>query len=196
MKSSAILKSILTVFVLLAALQTANAQNLPKLGVKGGLNLTTLTNSDGVDTKTGFIAGIFTRINIPATPISIQPELLYAQMGAEVSGGTWELDYIQIPVMAIFEFDLPVAPITPMVEFGPYLGVNMKADGRFNGQSVDFEDFVRDTDYGVMVGAGFDLSRFTLGARYTFGLADVFEDQLADGEKNGGLSILVSFSVN
>lgn len=184
--------SVLTITIGLSS--SAQAQLLPEFGIKGGANFATINNTSGVETKTGLLAGAYIRIALPASPIAIQPELLYTQYGANVEGSdaSFALDYIQVPVLLKFGFGIPAAPIRPNVFFGPYMGFNTKAeteDG--SGNTLDLDDAVRDTDFGVVVGAGLDVSKFRIGVRYTAGLTNLYEDNVEDGEKNGALALTV-----
>ncbi len=172
----------------------SHAQLLPEFGIKGGVNFATLNNLDGVETKTGILGGVYTKIKIPATPVSVQPEVLYAQYGANDGNGDLfiTLNYIQVPVLLKFGFELPAAPFKPNVFFGPYASFKTKAELE-NSTSVggqNFGDNVKDQDYGVVVGAGVDVSKFRIDLRYTAGLVDIFEEG-ADGEKNGALALTV-----
>lgn len=178
----------------LAFTQNTNAQLLPELGIKGGANFATINNTSGAETKTGVLAGMYIRIALPASPMAIQPELLFAQYGANAEGSDafFTLDYIQFPVLFKFGFGIPAAPVRPNVFFGPYMGFNTKAkaeDG--SGNSLDRDDAVRDTDFGIVVGAGLDVSKFRLGLRYTAGLTNLYEDNIEDGEKNGAIALTV-----
>ncbi|WP_372638813.1 porin family protein, partial [Fodinibius sp.] len=104
---------------------------------------------------------------------------------------TTRLDYIEVPVVAKFAFILDNPMLTPHVYFGPYVGLNMNAEqeisGGDNSGTVDIEDEVKGTDFGVVVGAGADITRFNVGVRYSAGLVNAFEE--GDG-KNGAFSIV------
>lgn len=162
------------------------AQLLPEFGIKGGANFATLNNYEGVETKTGLLAGASVIINIPASPLAIQLEVLYAQYGANIEGSDqiFILDYIQIPVLLKFGFDIPAAPIKPNVFFGPYASFKTKAEAE-NFTSVNpnyFDENTKDRDYGVVVGAGLDITKLRFDLRYTAGLVEIFKNG-ADGGK-------------
>ncbi len=195
MKNKLTLLSVVTGLVLLFS-ATAQAQVLPKFGVKAGLNYSTFSNLDGTDYKAGFIGGVYAKFNIPASPAAIQPEILYAQYGAkdEASDAKLSVDYIQIPVLAKFGFGAPGVPVKPEVFFGPYAGFNVNSEIEDSNISVDADDFFKNTDFGVVVGAGVQLSKLNFEFRYTAGLTDVFEDQYSDGEKNGAFSLAVGIN--
>lgn len=94
---------------------TAQAQLLPKFGVKAGLNYATFNNTNNAEYKAGLGAGIYARINIPATLMAIQPEALYVQYGSnfEDSDGSFSVDYVQIPVLAKFGFEHRASRFVP-----------------------------------------------------------------------------------
>lgn len=184
--------SILCVLILTVGISTqSKSQSLPEFGVKGGLNYSTFNDTDNVEYKTGFLVGGYANFNIPASPVSVQPELLFAQYGAEVenSDATFVVNYIQVPVLLKFGFDLPAA--SPNVYFGPYMSFNTKAEIENNDGALNLEDNAKDTTFGVVVGAGVDVSKLRFGLRYTAGLTNVADDNFNDSAKNGALALTV-----
>jgi hypothetical protein len=99
-------------------------------GIKGGVNLANIrsanhfTDGDLLNTKTGLAAGAFYHIGI-AKGLSIQPELLYSQMGSEYDDNTsatlntkgkLNLNYLSLPIL------IKVNPFKPLGIFvGPQL---------------------------------------------------------------------------
>lgn len=170
--------------------QEAQAQRTGGFGIRGGLNLANLNDTDAnVDTRTGFMVGAYMSFPVSNSPVAIQPEVLYTQKGIEAGESTYQMDYIEIPVLARFDF-ITDGSITPNVYFGPYLGFNINAevDGEANILGgPNFEDNVKDTDFGVVVGGGLDFGRFDLGVRYGAGLTEAFEN--SGSAKNGVLSV-------
>lgn len=199
------LLSLICAFALIsvAGINTATAQSPLNFGLRGGLNIANLNNVDGTDARTGFTAGAYLNFKVPMSPVSIQPEILYTQKGFDASGTisgqqistTTKLDYIEIPVLAKFSF--APGPFTPKVYFGPYVGFNVKAEveAEGGGQSgtTDIKDSVKDTDFGVVVGAEVSISKFNVGIRYGAGLTKIAEDD-SDG-KNGVLSIVAGIAL-
>lgn len=182
----------LIVGAFMVAGSTAQAQLLPKFGVKAGLNYATFNNTNNAEYKAGLGAGIYARINIPATPMAIQPEALYVQYGSnfEDSDGSFSVDYVQIPVLAKFGFGAPGVPIRPEVFFGPYAGFNINSEISGQNISADADDFFEGTDAGVVVGAGLRISRLNLEFRYTAGLTNVVADpNFEDNQKNGAFML-------
>jgi hypothetical protein len=172
----------------------SEAQSLPEFGVKGGLNYSTFNDTEDVEYKTGFLIGGYANFKIPLSPISVQPEVLFAQYGAKAEGADFEfnVNYVQIPVLLKFGFETPAAQ--PNVYFGPYMSFNTKAEVANNDGSFNLEDNAKDTEFGVIVGAGVDISKLRLGLRYSAGLTNVAEDDFNDSAKNGAIALTVGIA--
>lgn len=162
---------------------TLIAQDAVKTGAKGGLNFATISDGD-FETRTGFVVGGFAKFGIPDSPLSIQPEALYSQQGGQANGNNVKIDYLKVPVL--FKFSPAFNGTTePNLFVGPYAAMMLRAEqeggtGGFLGGSSNIENQTESVDYGFVAGAGIDIevgnSIFTMDARYTFGLADVFTD--------------------
>jgi opacity protein-like surface antigen len=176
---------------ILAFAGTAQAQIFPKIGVKGGLNYSTFNNTDNVEYKPGFVGGLFLKMKVPVSPMYVQPEVLYAQYGAGIdqSDASFRVNYIQVPVLLKFAFDTP--GVKPNVFFGPYAGFNVKYEIKNSDGAINLDDQAKDTDFGVVVGAGVDINRFSIGLRYTAGLTNVANDNFNDEAKNGAFGLTV-----
>lgn len=172
----------------------SEAQSLPEFGVKGGLNYSTFNDTEDVEYKTGFLIGGYANFKIPMSPVSVQPEVLFAQYGAKAEGADFEfnVNYVQIPVLLKFGFETPAAQ--PNVYFGPYMSFNTKAEVANNDGSFNLEDDAKDTEFGVIVGAGVDISKLRLGLRYSAGLTNVAEDDFNDSAKNGAIALTVGIA--
>lgn len=176
-----------------------------KFGIKGGLNLTNLYSDapDDENMKLGFNAGIYWKLPV-AKGFSIQPELLYTQKGSKSTYNNFiqgdgeyrfNLNYIELPVLATFNVAKNLN-----IHAGPYVGYLVSADvkdvddnGTING-AVDLnEDNFKRWDVGLAAGLGFDISNFTIGARYNYGLTEIGDGglagQLTRNAKNAGLSV-------
>jgi hypothetical protein len=181
-----------------------------KLGIKGGLNLTTLYSSD-VSTshmKAGFNAGIFAKLPV-TRGFSIQPELLYTLKGAKstydnfVQGSgeyRFNLGYLELPLLAVVNlgpnFNLQAGG------YAAYLTnaniKNVDNNGEIQGATDLNADNFNRWDYGLVGGVGFDIENFTMGARYNYGLNKIgksgnLSGDLTQGMKNAGFSFYVGF---
>ncbi len=188
-------------------------------GIKGGLNLSTLSTEGNNDKnlKMGFNAGVFTKIPLSES-FAIQPELLYSGKGIKLNydestvadGETkFNLNYIDLPVKLVFNLSEDFE-----FQFGPYISylvnANIDTDGEILGIDVSSadeldRDHFNSIDYGLSAGLGFDLDPMVFGINYNLGLQqvakdnDVSYDLLGTAKKQGysGLcwhKILRSFS--
>lgn len=182
------------------AIGFANAQENEDMsfGVKGGLNISSITNSDveGMDSSTlvGFHIGLFGKFMI-ADKFAIQPELLYSTQGVKLEGfgseADLKIDYINIPVMAKYyvakDFSL---------ELGPQIGFVTSAKIESGGESESVKDDVKSIDLSLGFGASYNIvDNFMVGARYNLGLTRLQED-LEPGEsesKNSVFQISVGY---
>ena len=179
------MKKIILTLAVVFAFGYANAQKA-KFGVKGGLNIATLTGDvEDASSLIGFQIGGFAEIKI-SEKFSIQPELMYSSQGASSDlGGDLKLDYINIPVMAKFYVAKSFS-----LEAGPQIGflVSAKADGE------DVKDFVSSTDFGFNFGAGYDFTeKLSAGLRYNLGLSNVDDSDSGDSIKNAVISITLGY---
>lgn len=181
-------------FVSVAGVTTANAQSPVNFGLRAGLNFANFNDLDGEkpDSRTGFMVGGYLNFKVPMSPLSIQPEALYTQKGAEDGGATVKLDYLEIPVLAKFSF--APGPVTPHVYFGPYVGFVLNSEISGGGASISIDN--AQTDFGGVVGGGLDLNlgvtKLNAGIRYGFGLTDAFDGGQG---KNGVFSIVAGIDL-
>lgn len=182
----------------------------PRIGVKGGLNLTNLYVDDVEDEnmKVGFNLGLFAKL--PVTQgFSIQPELLYSVKGSKLTydlgilGSNeyrFNLNYVEVPVLAVINlaknFNLHAGG------YAAYLAqanIKREVDDGPNDQIADLnEDNFNRFDYGLVGGLGIDIDAVTIGARYNYGLrevgkADNFGSQALKNSKNSAISLYIGF---
>lgn len=172
-------------------LSFANAQDT-KFGAKAGLNFSSIANAEGAKTQVGFHIGGYATIKV-SDKFAVQPELLYSAQGAKYDGGLSEnLSYINIPVMAKFyvadKFNL---------EAGPQIGFLMSANLKSSAGSVDTKDGYKSMDFGLNLGAGYDVAEnINVGLRYCLGLSQL-EKELAPGQtatKNTNIQLSLGYS--
>jgi len=194
---------LLACFLVAGVTTSMQAQSPVSIGLKGGLNIADLTNTEfDTDTRTGFLGGVSLNISLPSIPFGIESGLYYTQKGtsysSDIGTGTLKLDYLEVPVLARFNLDMP-GSVTPHLLAGPYLGfnVNSEIEGSDGESSVssDISDEIVSTDFGLLFGAGLDfnlgLTALNAQIRYGLGLMNVFEDDVDDNIKNGVFSIAV-----
>lgn len=169
-----------------------------RLGIKAGINISTLAGEDVDDanSRTGLMLGGFAEAPLSST-VSLQPELLYTRKGAETSfeGGNaaFKLDYLQLPVL--FRVNIPTGgasslrfqasdggtvSVRPHLYAGPSLAFKLSCglSGSEGGVTVnvDCEEFdanVSDTDFSLVIGGGVSIGDFAAGVRYDLGLSNI-----------------------
>ncbi len=167
---------------------SAYSQNA-KFGVKGGLNIANIANSENCESLIGGHLGIFftTPIN---EKISIQPEILYSNQGVksdEEDGPEMILNYINVPV--ILKLNLAE---NFNLEFGPQIGFISKAEMKNDKVAVNIDDQVESVDVSLAFGAEFVTPvGFALYFRYNFGLSQVNKEDAIGGDN--GFNRVLSF---
>lgn len=173
------------------AQQTGNTSSNPvTFGVKGGMNVSSLSKDSGLDdqkSKIGFNAGVFANIPLAAS-FSVQPEVLYSQYGNKsdfTSFGTkfsasTKLDYIAVPVM--FQYNLiPNLYVEAGPEFGFMVSAKNKLKNESNGDSTtsdNYKDNFNTFNFGIGLGAGYYFTpNLGLTARYVAGLTDIAKNR-------------------
>ena len=162
------------------------------LGVKGGLNISTVGGDDieERDSRTSFNAGLFAEV--PLTDrFSFQPEVLYSGQGFDImeidqdnifdtnENIEYQLDYIQFPLMAKAYLIRGL-----YVEAGPQFGfkINEEIDTAPNSDGGDTpidpdDSYVKDFDFSGALGVGYKFDNgFFLSARYTHGFSSIFKE--------------------
>lgn len=174
----------------LAFAQQTNTSNPVSFGVKGGMNVSSLSKDSGLDdqkSKIGFNAGVFANIPV-ATSFSIQPEVLYSQygnksdftaLGTKYSAST-KLDYIAVPVM--FQYNaLPNLYLEAGPEFGFMVSAKNKLKNESNGDSTtsdNYKDNFNTFNFGIGLGAGYYFTpNLGITARYVAGLTDIAKNR-------------------
>lgn len=180
-----------TVAILTFGFVNAQEKEDMSFGVKGGLNISTITNVNDVGVSSssliGFHVGVFGEFMV-SDKFAIQPELLYSAQGIklDIDGdkGDLKLDYINIPVMAKYY----VAEAFSL-EFGPQIGFLVSAKAKSGGVSEDVKDQFKSTDVSLGFGANYNFAeKFMLGARYNLGLTRLQKD-LFPGESESKNSV-------
>jgi len=155
-------------------------------GVKGGVNFATLDLDPSLDSNLGYrigiVAGGFVALPL-GSRLTIQPEGLFSQKGekADLDGveAKLELDYIEVPVLVKYALTHG-ASRSFHVFGGPSIAfkIRSKATASFGGTTVETgeDDIVKDTDFGVVFGAGMDFGKWSVDGRYTLGLANINGD--------------------
>lgn len=187
----------------------------PRVGLLAGFTSSTIAADDDEDVPTrrrnGFLGGAYLALPLGTGGLALRPELLYVQKGARIREADFEvdatiqLDYVEVPVL--LEYTVPVTGgLRPQFYAGPAFGYQARCavSARGGGLSVSgsCDDLSDDADdptarrrfeaSGVVGGAlafGAGRQQVTVGARYTHGFSELFEDSSA---KNRAFSLYAS----
>lgn len=181
----------------------SHSQSKFSFGVKAGLNFAYATgeasdsnSSLGYDEgRTSFHVGLLSELAV-SEKFSIQPELIYSQVGASYfydnrsSDGArvdseLNLDYITLPIFAKFNvykgFSLEVGP-----QLGYILRSEIENETLTSGfivpqtltvENTDIKEDINNFDFGMAFGSSYELNNgLLLQARYVLGLTEVFKN--------------------
>jgi len=184
------------------------------IGIKGGLNVSTLSVNDpadpdlAFDSQTGLVLGGFIQCGTQGW-FGLQGEVVYSQNGAKVRGGgsSIDIDYIRVPVLLVgrlASLDGPVHPILyagAQVAFETSCNVNQEG-GQSMSVGCDSEELddpldTNNVEFGLVFGGGVDVQfgglKGQADARYNLGLSNLNGGPNASqvSVKNRGWSITV-----
>ena len=178
-------KSIIIAFVLFIGIATSQAQVSVSPGLRGGLNLSRLTNIDDNGLKSDFYVGGFVAIKFNKF-FTLQPELTYSRQGSEgryydindnYYSTKYELNYLSLDAVAKFHFNGSGFHVL----VGP--SADFKTSDNFDQYGFDPIDF----DLSLVGGVGYTLPNgLTFEARIKQGLIDIYGyDGIYDDNNNG-----------
>ena len=158
-----------------------------KFGVKGGLNVSTLSDeNDELGSRLGYHAGLLAHIHL-SPQLALQPEIVYSSQGAKytVLDGehTLALNYVNIPLQIQYMFNNGFR-----IQTGPQVG--FLAGVKDKVESVETDNFTSDdfktVDFAWSAGLGY-LTQSGLGvdARYNFGLSNI--NDFGDAERRNNV---------
>jgi hypothetical protein len=201
----------LTAFLLLFVVNGLAAQD-KVLGVKGGFNIADLDiENENTDTRTGFVGGVYGKFGINDV-FSIQPEVLYSRKGASSTDEGVELDfildYIEVPVLLVYNFPVETSAFSPSLYAGPAVSFEAKCEVEATepgvSLTVDCEEVAdvsdgevvietKGVDFGLVFGGGIDITAgsavLVFDVRYNYGLTDIDDTGMVE-VKNRAFSIM------
>ena len=171
------MKKILSLVFLVAAMMFATSANAQvKFGLKGGLNVTSMSFSEDVfdaSNKTGFFVGPRVKFTVPIVGLSFDAAALYDQKEADVKYADTDGELgkvnvkqqsINIPVNVRYGFGLS-SLANAFVFAGPQWGINV-GDKSFKWNETSSYS-LKKSNFSVNVGAGVTLlSHLQISANY------------------------------
>ena len=80
------------------------------------------------------------------------------------------------------------------LEAGPQIGFLMSAKAKADSESIDVKDAFESTDFGINVGAGYDVTEnINLGLRYTIGVSNILKDSGDFKAGNSNIAFAVGY---
>ena len=167
-------KITLLTFVLFIGLATSQAQMKVSPGIRGGLNLSTLTNIDDNSMKSDFYVGGLIEMKFNKY-FTLQPEITYSRQGSEgreyyvdsdsFENTKYELNYVTLGAVAKFNFGGQGFHVLA----GPSLDIKTSDNfGRYGYDPIG-------TDFSFVGGIGYSLPNgLTFEARFKQGLIDIY----------------------
>lgn len=151
-------------------------------GVKAGLNVTGLTDSDFSEAgrhadakmKASFYMGVFAEFNVVDDILSIQPELIYSRQGNRYKEGDYKMwnrmNYLNLPVLAKLHVWNRLT-----IDTGPQFGLLMNAKSKIESPGHDGTHSTtskcKKFDVSWAIGASYRINNnFDVSARYNLGL--------------------------
>ena len=170
------MKKILSLVFLVAAMMFATSANAQvKFGLKGGLNVTSMSFSEDVfdaSNKTGFFVGPMVKVTVPIVGLSFDAAALYDQKEADVKYNidgelgktTVRQKSINIPVNVRYGFGLS-SLANAFLFAGPQWGINV-GDKNFKWNETSSYS-LKKSNFSVNVGAGVTLlNHLQISANY------------------------------
>ena len=153
------------------------AQTHVELGLKGGLNVATLSvsNNSNIDPRISAYLGGLAHIHI-SKEFAVQPEVFFSGQGAKSTVSNVvnkaNLNYIQVPVLLQYMIGTGFR-----LETGPQVGFLASAKQKAGDVTVDVKNSYKKTDFSWVFGAGY-LTSTGVGfdARYNLGLSKINND--------------------
>lgn len=158
------MKKAIVVFVLCVSSVVAVQAQKFHIGVKGGVNFANFTGDEAnnLDNKTGFHFGAIAELGI-SEKFSIQPEAIYSAQGAKFSDIDFNVDYINIPVLAkLYLID------NLSLQAGPQFGFVVNNKNIENPETFDLSG---------AVGAEVTFGKFFAQARYNIGFSEIVNNE-------------------
>ena len=168
------------------------AQAQVKFGLKGGLNLTSLSvggETGGVSNKAGFFVGPTVKFTVPLVGLSFDASALYDQRDAKIKGTdvTFKSQSIQIPLN--IRYGVGLSSLVNVFAFaGPQFGFNIGDKSKVWETLVDETGWkLKNSNISGNVGIGATvLSKLQITANYNFQISKagdfVYENEVGKTE--------------
>lgn len=161
---------------------------------KAGITIATqsIKNMDGEKSKTSFQAGLGVNIQTGLQNFSVQPEVNFISKGTRIKNHfgnqTYNLNYIEIPVLAKYSF----GPV--YVNAGPSIGFLVGKSDKIKAAYGK----TKTLDFGLQMGAGVAIpagpGKLIVDGRYNLGLSNI-SDEKGVNVKNRGFAVSLGYAI-
>lgn len=201
------MKKLMVAIAAVLMLFSAQASAQGKFGITAGMNFNTdqLTGID-VKAKVGWNVGVTYALDLPLG-FSLQPALVYNQKGANlINGVSQTMDYLELPVSVQWGPDLIL--FRPFIDVTPYIGYALSNKLSINTPIINVNELgwegKQRFEYGLGLGAGVDVWKLRIIARYNWNFGSLYQvqgwddikehfpDLKTSNEHFGGISINVA----
>lgn len=161
-------------------------ENSVYYGIRLGVNFAGIGGdfNDNLGTKVGMnLGGVIGLRLSQSTPVFLESGLYYSERGAKDGKDKASLTYLELPVLIKYGIqtggDFVVLPY-----IGPYFsyGIAGKTKIKEAGINDSSYDFFKHGDMGFKLGCGAEYNNLYAEVGYQFGVANILEDNEADGE--------------
>lgn len=181
----------------------SNAQSRFSLGPQAGFGGSTISNINNSSYKAAGNAGLSLVYSV-VEHFGLGVDLKYSFEGGQAENNNietdYDLDYVRIPLKAIFFFNNYGDRLRPKIAIGPSIGFLTRAERSINNSdAVDIKSSLNTTDFGVHAGAGLHYrlvknTWFNADLTYMHGLSEVSKS--ADwSNRNLQLNVGVNFGL-
>jgi hypothetical protein len=194
--------SLMALIVSMLLTATLTAQPQLGAGVKGGINLPTLSTTGAgenvaVRQLLGFNAGVYANVFV-LDFLAVQPELMVSRRGSDWDDPYYNvkdlLTYIDLPLLVKFQ---PIEYAN--IHIGPQFGylLTAKQEDKDDGDIIDIKEWYNAMDLGLVVGAEANLPfRINFTIRYVIGLISATNEvEYIDPWRNNFLQFSLGYRI-
>ncbi len=154
-------------------------------GIKGGLNLASISNTPASHVRPAFYAGAFADYRLNDL-VDLGVELLYSAQGVNT-----RLDYIPDTKILTYRNDYLTLPVLAKVhitddlslDLGPQFGLLLSAKDKIEGQDpTDAMKYLNKFDLSAALGMTYNFGKVFVQGRYTLGLTNEAKKKFEEGE--------------
>ena len=175
----------------LAAPALTEAQGIG-VGVKGGFLHSSFDATEALDSGDGWQAGLFFGGNRPGT-IGFMDEFNILAKKSDTAAGTSTLYYVQVPALLRVNIGSSGTGVNNAIVYGI---AGPALDLLFKDELAISTDEVERVDVSIVAGVGFEISRFIIEGRGTWGFRNIAKETSARDVRSTTFAILAGLRFN